>query len=126
MMRKGPSPALVTTALGSGALAVGFGTSAGLSAIASAGLTAVSTLIATGTAAAGSLMGAIAVPSTVIATPFFTMFLDLFGGASRGFWDATTGGDLYSEVLGGIAGNIGLGGGTAAAAAPTAAPCPFC
>ena len=119
-MKKGPSPALVTTSL------IGSGTALILSG---------PPLIASGTilgsigaalAAAGSLvtgsLGAGAVPSATLATPFFTMFLDLFSGLSRGFWDATLGGNLFSEVLGGL----GSAATTAAAPAVTAAPCPFC
>lgn len=123
MMRKGPSHALVTTALTSGGLAVGFAASSGLSALASGGLTSLSTLISTGLAGGAGLITALSGPFVASATPFFTTFLDLFSGFFRGSFDVSSGGALFTEALS----SIGLGGGTpAAAAAPVAAPCPFC
>lgn len=130
MMRKGPSHALVTTSLiGSGGLLATSGVLVGTTGA------VFGTLMATlGSAAAvvGSTVigtiGALSVPSATLATPFFTTFLDLFSGASRGFWDASLGNDVFSEVFGGIACHFGVCGGaqTAAAVAPVAAPCPFC
>jgi len=118
-MKKGPSPALVTTSL------IGSGTALILS---GPPLIASGTIlggIGTALAAAGSLVtgafGASSVPSATLASPFFTMFLDLFSGLSRGFSDASLGKDLFSEVLGGL----GSAATTAAAPAVTA-PCPFC
>ena len=125
-MKKGPSPAIVTTSLlGSAAL---FGTSSGLFTSAAAIPTMLASLAGGLASAIAVPVGVTSIPVATLASPFFTTFLDLFSGLSRGFWDASLGNDLFSEVFGTIACHSGACGGTAAAAATavTAAPCPFC
>jgi len=92
-MKKGPSPAIVSPSLiGSGTALIISGPpliSAGtiLGGIGSA-MAAVGGLIT-------SSLGAGSVPIATLASPFFTTFLDLFSGLSRGFWDASLGNDLF-------------------------------
>lgn len=120
-MKKGPSPALVTTALLGGSTVV-LGTSTAVTAL----LTFVPTVLTSlGTTIAGTLatvLGIVSAPLTSSIMPFLTPGLDFGAGLTRGLQDALTGGDLLTEILSGI----GSGGTTAIVAAPTVAPCPFC
>lgn len=124
MLKKGPSPALLTTG-GLAALTLSFGTSTAISSIATGAITLLGGSITSALLGFLGTLGAMSAPLTASLTPYITPGLDFGAGFTRGLQDALTGGDLLTELLSVLGSGPAAVNTTVNVIAP-AAPCPFC